>query len=107
MKVLSLAGPLSAFLAYAITGFNLYCVINSLGEMATYLPLPGAVPVFAARFVDPVCKLLNLLTTLANAADFLLSGAGICAGLELLLPARDRDTDRNDCKRDYNWVLAE
>lgn len=52
-QVLSLAGPLSAFLAYAITGFNLYCVINSLGEMATYLPLPGAVPVFAARFVDP------------------------------------------------------
>ena len=41
-QVLSLAGPLSALLAYAITGFNLYCVINSLGEMATYLPVPGA-----------------------------------------------------------------
>ena len=52
-QVLSLAGPLSAFLAYAITGFNLYCVINGLGEMATYLPIPGAVPVYAARFVDP------------------------------------------------------
>jgi amino acid transporter len=52
-QVLSLAGPLSAFLAYAITGFNLYAVINSMGEMATWLPLPGAVPVYAARFVDP------------------------------------------------------
>lgn len=52
-QALSLAGPLSAFLAYLITGFNLYAVINSLGEMAAYLPLPGAVPVFAARFVDP------------------------------------------------------
>ena len=52
-QVLSLAGPLSALLSYAITGFNLYCVINSLGEMATYLPVPGAVPVFASRFVDP------------------------------------------------------
>ena len=51
-QVLCLAGPLSAFLAYLITGFNLYCVINSLGEMATYLPVPGAVPVFAARYVD-------------------------------------------------------
>ena len=51
-QVLSLAGPLSAFLAYAITGFNLYCVINSLGEMAAYLPLPGSVNVFASRFVD-------------------------------------------------------
>ena len=52
-QVLSLAGPLSAFLSYAITGFNLYCVINSLGEMAAWLPIPGAVPVFAARYVDP------------------------------------------------------
>ena len=51
-QTLSLAGPLSAFLAFAITGFNLYCVMNSLGEMATYLPLPGSTPVFAARYVD-------------------------------------------------------
>jgi len=51
-QVLSLAGPLSATLAYLITGFNLYAVINSMGEMATWLPLPGAVPVYASRFVD-------------------------------------------------------
>ncbi|KAI8215233.1 putative proline-specific permease put4 [Colletotrichum sp. SAR 10_76] len=52
-QVLSLAGPLSAFISYAVTGFNLYCVINSLGEMAAWLPIPGAVPIFAARYVDP------------------------------------------------------
>lgn len=51
-QVLSLAGPLSAVLAYAITGFNLYCIMQSLGEMATYLPVPGAIPVYAARYVD-------------------------------------------------------
>ncbi|KAJ5706563.1 hypothetical protein N7488_006364 [Penicillium malachiteum] len=51
-QVISLAGPLSAVLAYFITGFNLYAVINSMGEMATWLPLPGAVPVYASRFVD-------------------------------------------------------
>jgi amino acid transporter len=51
-QVLSLAGPLSTVLAYLITGFNLYAVINSMGEMATWLPLPGAVPVYASRFVD-------------------------------------------------------
>ncbi|RYP05657.1 hypothetical protein DL764_003666 [Monosporascus ibericus] len=51
-QMISLAGPLSTVLAYLITGFNLFCVINSLGEMATYLPLPGAVPVYAARYVD-------------------------------------------------------
>ncbi|KAK2736772.1 hypothetical protein FQN57_000544 [Myotisia sp. PD_48] len=52
-QVLSLAGPLSAFLAYLITGGNLYAVITSMGEMGTWLPLPGAVPVYAARYVDP------------------------------------------------------
>lgn len=51
-QVLSLAGPLSAFLAYLITAFNVYCVVHSLGEMAAYLPLPGAVPIYAARYVD-------------------------------------------------------
>ncbi|KFX89444.1 hypothetical protein V490_07011 [Pseudogymnoascus sp. VKM F-3557] len=52
-QVLAVAGPLSAFLAYAITGANLFAVINSMGEMATWLPLPGAAPIFASRFVDP------------------------------------------------------
>ncbi|KAI6784597.1 putative proline-specific permease put4 [Emericellopsis cladophorae] len=51
-QVLSLAGPVSMFLAYLITGFNLYCVINSLGEMAALLPIPGCVPIFATRYVD-------------------------------------------------------
>jgi yeast amino acid transporter len=51
-QMISLAGPLSAVLVYLITGFNLYCVINSLGEMAAYLPLPGAVPVYATRYLD-------------------------------------------------------
>lgn len=52
-QVLSLGGPLAAVLSYTITGFNLFCVITSLGEMAAWLPLPGAVPIFAARYVDP------------------------------------------------------
>ncbi|KAM4063657.1 amino acid permease [Hirsutella rhossiliensis] len=52
-QVLSLAGSLSALVAYAVTGSNLYCVMGSLGEMAAWLPVPGAVPVFAARYVDP------------------------------------------------------
>ncbi|KAF4124831.1 hypothetical protein GMORB2_3670 [Geosmithia morbida] len=51
-QVLSLAGPLSAFISYAVTGFNLFCVINCLGEMAAWLPIPGCVPIFATRYVD-------------------------------------------------------
>ncbi|KAF4964815.1 hypothetical protein FZEAL_10834 [Fusarium zealandicum] len=52
-QVLSTAGPLSAFLSFSITGFNIYCVLNSVGEMAAWLPIPGPIPIFAARFVDP------------------------------------------------------
>ncbi|KAF7592247.1 hypothetical protein BBP40_000448 [Aspergillus hancockii] len=51
-QILSLSGPLSMTLAFAITGLDLFAVINSIGEMATWLPLPGAAPVYAARFVD-------------------------------------------------------
>ncbi|KAB8069479.1 amino acid permease/ SLC12A domain-containing protein [Aspergillus leporis] len=51
-QILSLSGPLSMTLAFAITGFDLFAVINSMGEMATWMPLPGATPVYAARFVD-------------------------------------------------------
>uniref|UniRef100_A0A0D2XFK4 Uncharacterized protein n=1 Tax=Fusarium oxysporum (strain Fo5176) TaxID=660025 RepID=A0A0D2XFK4_FUSOF len=28
-------------------------LLNSVGEMASWLPIPGPVPIFAARFVDP------------------------------------------------------
>ncbi|KAG6038758.1 hypothetical protein E4U41_003735 [Claviceps citrina] len=48
-QVLSLAGPLSAFLCYAITGFNLYCP----GRDGGLASRAGAMPVFAARYVDP------------------------------------------------------
>ncbi|KAJ5597168.1 hypothetical protein N7450_003626 [Penicillium hetheringtonii] len=43
-QVLSLAGPLSATLAYLITGFNLYAVINSMGKwLLGYLFLDGTI----------------------------------------------------------------
>ncbi|KAI5286081.1 hypothetical protein KEM54_000084 [Ascosphaera aggregata] len=51
-QVLSVAGPLSAFLVYMITGTNIFAVISCLGEMATWLPVSGGLPVFGKRFVD-------------------------------------------------------
>lgn len=47
------AGPLSILLGYAFTGVAIYAMMQSLGEMATWLPLPGAIPQFCARYVDP------------------------------------------------------
>ncbi|KAL8673818.1 MAG: hypothetical protein Q9168_001783 [Polycauliona sp. 1 TL-2023] len=46
------AGPLSLFLGYTISGVAVYAMMMSLGEMATWLPLPGAIPQFCNRYVD-------------------------------------------------------
>ncbi|KAI5303753.1 hypothetical protein KEM56_007224 [Ascosphaera pollenicola] len=46
------AGPAGALIAYAFVGTIVYSIICSLGEMATYLPIPGAFTAYANRFVD-------------------------------------------------------
>src|SRR4051794_18232058 len=38
---LAKAGPLSTLLGYTFTGIAIYCMMQCLGEMATWLPLPG------------------------------------------------------------------
>lgn len=52
-KAFAQAGPLSVLLGYSITGIAIFFMMQCLGEMATWLPLPGAVPQYAARYVDP------------------------------------------------------
>src|ERR1700727_1701483 len=47
------AGPGGALLAYAIMGLAVYCMMQSLGEMATQLPIPGSFEAYAERFIDP------------------------------------------------------
>jgi amino acid transporter len=47
------SGPLSLLLGYAITGGFCFSLMQGLGEMATWLPLPGAIPQFATRYADP------------------------------------------------------
>ncbi len=47
------AGPGGALLAYALMGFAVYCMMQSLGEMATQLPIPGAFEAYAERFISP------------------------------------------------------
>ncbi|KAK5304714.1 hypothetical protein LTR99_003779 [Exophiala xenobiotica] len=46
------AGPLSVLLGYTFTGLAVFAMMMSLGEMATWLPLPGAIPQFCSRYVD-------------------------------------------------------
>ncbi|KAF9963159.1 hypothetical protein BGZ65_005512 [Modicella reniformis] len=47
------AGPLGALISYSIVGTMVFFIVTSLGEMAAYLPLPGAFSTFGSRFVDP------------------------------------------------------
>jgi yeast amino acid transporter len=47
------AGPAGALIAYAFVGTLVYSVMVALGEMATFLPVPGAFTAYASRFVDP------------------------------------------------------
>jgi lysine-specific permease len=47
------AGPGGALLAYATMGVAVYCMMQSLGEMATQLPIAGSFEAYAERFVDP------------------------------------------------------
>ncbi|KAF2740214.1 hypothetical protein EJ04DRAFT_540291 [Polyplosphaeria fusca] len=47
------AGPLSVLLGYTMTGVAVFAMMQCLGEMSTWLPLPGAIPQYCARYVDP------------------------------------------------------
>ena len=50
---ISTAGPGGSILAYAIIGIAVYFVMNALGEMATYTPVPGAFETYSTKYVDP------------------------------------------------------
>ncbi|KAE8366902.1 amino acid permease/ SLC12A domain-containing protein [Aspergillus caelatus] len=51
-RALRTSGPLSLFLGYAIASSAGFMMMMALGEMAAWLPLPGAIPQFCARYVD-------------------------------------------------------
>ncbi|KAF4304137.1 Amino acid/polyamine transporter I [Botryosphaeria dothidea] len=52
-KAFAASGPLSVLLGYSFTGLAVWGMMNCLGEMTTWLPLPGAIPQYCARYVDP------------------------------------------------------
>lgn len=47
------AGPVGALLAFIFVGTIVYSVMTALGEIATFLPIPGAFASYATRLVDP------------------------------------------------------
>lgn len=47
------AGPGGALLAYSVIGIMVFFLMQSLGEMSTYCPSPGAFETYATRYVSP------------------------------------------------------
>ncbi|CAI7666044.1 unnamed protein product [Penicillium bialowiezense] len=47
------SGPAGALIAYLFVGSIVYSVMSSLGEVATFIPIPGAFTSYAARLIDP------------------------------------------------------
>ncbi|SDE34025.1 lysine-specific permease [Actinobaculum suis] len=50
---ISQAGPGGALLAYTLIGIMVFFLMQSLGEMATYLPVSGSFEEYGTRFVSP------------------------------------------------------
>ncbi|GMK58046.1 hypothetical protein CspeluHIS016_0500780 [Cutaneotrichosporon spelunceum] len=46
-------GPVGLFLGYALYGCVLICIMQGIGEMTAFLPIPGGHLTFSGRFVDP------------------------------------------------------
>ncbi|MUN63725.1 amino acid permease, partial [Kocuria sediminis] len=51
-NTIATAGPGGALLAYVVIGFMVFLLMQSLGEMATYLPVSGAFEEYSTRFVS-------------------------------------------------------
>jgi yeast amino acid transporter len=47
------AGPAGFLLAYIVVGIVLWCVMQSIAELATLIPTAGSFPHWATRFIDP------------------------------------------------------
>lgn len=52
-ETISEAGPGGAVLAYGLIGIMVYFLVQSIGEMAAYLPVSGSLGEFAHRYVSP------------------------------------------------------
>ncbi|OQU96570.1 hypothetical protein CLAIMM_02634 [Cladophialophora immunda] len=67
------SGPLSVLLGFSITGLAIFSMMMCLGEMTTWLPLPGAIPQYCTRYVDPAMGFA------VGWNNFYLSVCAICA----------------------------
>ncbi|CCE62116.1 hypothetical protein TPHA_0B04470 [Tetrapisispora phaffii CBS 4417] len=53
------AGPVGALIAYIFMGSIIYFITQSLGEMATFIPVTSSITVFSKRFLSPAFGVTN------------------------------------------------
>lgn len=58
-STLAEAGPVSTIISYLFIGTLAFSVIQSLGEMATYIPVSGSFTQFTARWISPALGAAN------------------------------------------------
>lgn len=51
-NTIATAGPGGALLAYTLIGFMVYLLMQSLGELATYMPVAGSFHEYGSRFIS-------------------------------------------------------
>lgn len=56
---LSKSGPVGALISYIFMGSIVYFVTQSLGEMATFIPVTSSITVFSKRFLSPAFGVAN------------------------------------------------
>ena len=51
-NALHLAGPAGTLISFSLVGIIVFFVMQSLGELATLIPVTGSFTEYASRFVD-------------------------------------------------------
>jgi amino acid permease len=88
------AGPFGALTGFALVGLLVFLVMNSLGELATHLPVSGSFTTYAGLYVDP-----SLGFALGNLAI-------LTKRLELLASVVCFISFRIICCRHHNGILG-
>lgn len=81
-NVVSKAGALGAPIAYLVIGILVFFLMKGLGEMSTFMPIPGAYTTYSGLFVHPVLGFMVGWNLIINATLGL--GAEIVGGAMIL-----------------------
>ncbi|KAH7924877.1 hypothetical protein BV22DRAFT_1119908 [Leucogyrophana mollusca] len=83
-------GPVGLLLGYGIMGSIIFCMMITLGEMVSFLPIPGGHIKLAERFVDPA---LSFATGWNYWYNWLVTGPGELSAASVIISYWDKTTN--------------